>query len=168
MTEKNEKLDELLGQFFDAGAAQEMRSDIQRGDELLAGFCAPVVDDDVIEHVKQRMQIAAAQQHTRRTKRMFYRTAAVAVMLFGVMLGMQTAMRNSGQTALPVATAGADIWGDNDFGQDSRFGIMVAEMEELEDNMRDIRLDQPGEQNSMDVTELEMEMVEIAGGFWKG
>ena len=168
MSEKNENLDELLGQFFDDKSSQEMRDDIRQGDKLLDGFSTPVVDENLIEVVKQRVQIAAREQHSKRTKRVFYRTAAVAVLLFGVMLGMQTITNKNTDTGPVLATAGADIWGDDDFGQDSRWGILSAEIEELEGNIRNIRLDQPGEHDSVDVTELEMEMVEIAGGFWKG
>ena len=167
MKKNNENMEELIKQFFDEEISSQVHADIQRGDELLSGCKSPEPDESLIADIKLKLQAAVEHRRSKRVVRAFYRTAAAAMILFGIMVGVQFFNNNDITINGTGVTASAGIWGDDE-SQISRFDVLTAEIDELEGNLINIRLGELEEQEAQDVTDLEMEVIELAGGFWKG
>ena len=166
MTEKKENLEELLHAFLDEQQAAQAERDIRLGDDLLRSYPAPAPDKLVTDRIKA--QIGAELAHRRNRPAVLLKRAAVAaVLIAGVLTGIKYMGQN--QTAQQPAIAAAGwIWQDNADGGDVQFAMLVNEIEEIEADIAGIRLDEYAEENGADLSELEIEFVEIEGDFWKG
>jgi len=61
------------------------------------------------------------------------------------------------------------IWEDeSEPGGDEQLTALTAEIDEVEADILAIRLGEDGGENDSLLTDLEMEMIEINGDFWKG
>ena len=167
MNEKEKKLEELLNRFFESQGREEVKWDILRGDEILSGFVTPEPKYDVLEAIKLRVSEKLEQKRSAGHNRMvFLRSFAAAMILIAVMLGVQFMQHE--KTFIDVdrdrILGGVPMnWGD-----DGVLDALSAEVGELEDSFIRIRLDESGIEENSDMAELEYEMMEIAGDFWKG
>ncbi|MCK5000232.1 MAG: hypothetical protein KAS23_11880 [Anaerohalosphaera sp.] len=172
MNEKEKKLEELLDRFFDEHGREKAKSDILHGDEILAGFVTPDPRQEVLEAIKLRVsQQLKIKRSARHNRMVFLRSAAAAMILIAVMLGVQFMQHDTGTKPNPIPIGSVTInmdWGDNDSGQSKKVDKLYAEVDELEASFINIRLDESGMDESSDMAQLEYEMMEIAGDFWKG
>lgn len=167
MNEKEKKLEELLNRFFEAQGREEVKWDILRGDEILSGFVTPEPKQDVLEAIKHRVSQKLEQKRSTVNNRLvFLRSFAAAIILIAVMLGVQFMQheKNFIDVDQDRILGGVPMnWGD-----DGVLDSLSAEVGELEERFINIRLDESVIEENSDMAELEYEMLEIAGDFWKG
>ena len=168
MTENNENIDELLSRFFDSSQMHEAAEDIRLGEELLESFSAPLPAKAVTDGIKAQIQVHLRTLRKRRVVRsMFYRVAAVAAVLVVLAFAGTRYFTEPGRKATNVANvAYASIWDDE--SGDKQLATLTAQVSEIEADMLAIRLGDSGAESSSLLTDLEVEMTEINGDFWKG
>ena len=164
MNEKEKKLEELLNRFFEAHGREEVKWDILRGDEILSGFVTPEPKQDLLEAIKLKVGQKLEQKRSAGHNRMvLLRSAAAAMILIAVMLGVQFMQNEKAITGYDSGSLAQIDWNG-----DGVLDVLSAEVDELEESFIHIRLDESGMEESSDMAELEYEMMEIAGDFWKG
>lgn len=158
MDELNENLNKLFGD-----EASKVREELHKGDELLSGFAAPKPDAVVISHIKLKI---SAQLRTRKHHRMIRRScemAVAAVLVVGVFLGL-VLMQNKQDTSQQTYAAAVE-W---NITEDNEYSLIVNELENIEGRITTIRLDDDEEDYFDTIADIEMEMLNIEGAFWKG
>jgi hypothetical protein len=170
--EKDENLRELLGKFFDADEAKEATEDIRKGEQILDEHGAPGPDSELIADVKAEISRALASRKLNSFRRAAYKVAAVAAAVIIVAaISVKLSDRGAGETR-EVATASiipAAIWESDDIAvDDAELGTFVGEIEELEGDVLALELGENGGNGYEAIEELEVELEEIEGVFWKG
>ena len=167
MTENNENLNELLSRFLDERRTHEAAEDIRAGEKLLASFSAPACDQAVINSIKEQIEVhLEARKKQKLVRSMFCRVAACAVIIVLAIAGVKFFPEPKHEQAT-VGKAGPDfIWDDGSgTGSDKQ---LAAQIDEIQASMLAIRLGENGVKDGTLLTELEVEMSEINGDFWKG
>lgn len=170
MTENNENLNELLSRFLDERQTHEAAEDIRAGEKLLASFSAPACDQDVINSIKAQIEVhLEARKRQKLVRSMFYRVAVAAVIIVLAIAGVKFFPEPKREQATVNKVGQGFIWDDEiGTGSDEQLTALTAQIDEIEASMLAIRLDENGTEGGMILTDLEMEMSEINGDFWKG
>ena len=170
MTENNENLDELLSRFLDEHEAHVAAEDIRLGENLLASFSVPAPDAVVIEAIKAQIGVRLRAQQKRRFIRLtVQRIAVAAIIIVLAMAGLKFLVEPERQVVGVGKVSQEFIWEDESKpGGDEQLAALMAEIDEVEADILAIRLGEDGGENDLLLTDLEMEMIEINGDFWKG
>ncbi len=170
MTENYENLDELLSRFLDKHQIHEADEDIRLGEELLASFGGPAPDKAVIDGIKTQIEVHLRVRRKRRLVRsMFYRVAVAAVIVVLAIAGARFFTQPERKATGVASAAYASIWDDeNGPAGDEQLAALTTEIDEIEASMLAIRLGEDGAGGDTLLTDLEVEMTEINGDFWKG
>ena len=170
MTENRENLDELLSRFFDELQTHEVAEDIRKGDKLLASFSAPVCDQAVIGNIKAEIkEQLKARKRQQKVRSIFNRVAVAAVIIVFAIAGVRF-FPASEHRSLTISKSGVDFtWDDQSVSNGyEQFATLTSQIDEIEASMLAIRLDEYEAESGIILTDLEVEMVEINGDFWKG
>ncbi len=169
MTENNENIDELLSRFFDSSQMHEAAEDIRLGEELLESFSAPLPAKAVTDGIKAQIQVHLHTLRRRRVVRsMFYRVAVAAVLVVLAIAGTRYRTKPGSKATYVANAVYASIWDDQSGSDDEQLAALTAQVSEIEADMLAIRLGDSGAESSSLLTDLEEEMTEINGDFWKG
>ena len=170
MTENYENLDEILSRFLDKHQIHEAAEDIRLGEELLASFGGPAPDKAVIDGIKTQIEVHLRVRRKRRLVRsMFYRVAVAAVIVVLAKSGARFFTQPERKATGVASAAYASIWDDeNGPAGDEQLAALTTEIDEIEASMLAIRLGEDGAGGDTLLTDLEVEMTEINGDFWKG
>ena len=166
MNEKNENLKELLSGLADAEEAAQMAEDIAAGDAIVDRFDSPRPDAAVVSGIKRqvaaRLWLSKRRRFVRRTSEAVLAAVLVVGVLFGVML-----MQNGQE---PGVAINLGIWGEaseEKIAGDPEYALLVSEAEEIESSLLMIRLDENNDEEDV-LFDIEMEVLEMNGNFWKG
>ncbi|MHC4069386.1 MAG: hypothetical protein ACYS18_05890 [Planctomycetota bacterium] len=170
---KKENLKELFEKFLDLHKAQQAVEDINRAEQILEKYPAPVPSAQLLQDIKAQVAVkAAARRKTIAFRRIVYRvatTAAVAIVMISV--GIKLFEK---ETPVPKALAlnlaiPATTWDSNNLAEDDDYSAtLVAEIEQIERDLLALQLDENGGNGLSVVEVLEMELNEIDSDFWKG
>jgi len=159
MTKNNENLNELFSAFLDADNVEQAAGDIRTGDEILTNHPGPVLDSDAVANLKSDIRSQLSRRRVR--KIVLQRIAAVIVIIASV---AAVFISKSYGPAQPV-TASASIWLDK---TDEQIASLTEQIGDIETEMFIIRLGADGNGNGFDLTEIETEIENLNGNFWKG
>jgi hypothetical protein len=159
MTKNNENLNELFSAFLDADSAEQAAGDIRKGDEILTDHPGPDPDSNVIANLKSDIRSQLSRRRVRKIA--LQRTAAAIVIIASV---SAVFISKTYGPAQPV-TATASIWQDR---TDEQIASLTEQIGDIETEMSIIRLGADGNGNGFDLTEIETEIDNINGNFWKG
>jgi len=166
VTENNENLNELLSRFLDERRTNEAAEDIRAGEKLLASFWAPAPDQAVINSIKEQIEVhLEARKKQKLARSMFYRVAVAAVIIVLAIAGVKFFPEHQSERTTAGKTSRDFIW-DDEGG--NGITALTDQIDEIEASMLAIRLGEKGAEGSTILTDLEMEMSEINGNFWKG
>lgn len=161
MNENKENLNELLSSFFDPEKISQIKSDIEKGDDLFAKYSAPKPDEEVIAAIKSRMASELARKHERRRiSVVLSRAVAVAAVFIVISLAGQIFFNSSSDDVY------ANIWQD-----DTQLLTLMEQVDEIADQIQQIRLDEFDADEDVDITQSEIEEMEMVANntdFWKG
>jgi len=170
MTENRENLDELLSRFLDEGQTHEAAEDIRAGEKLLVSFSAPACDQAVINSIKAQIEVhLEARKRQKLVRSMFYRVAVAAAIVVLAIAGVKFFPEPERKATGVASAAYASIWDDESgTGSDEQLTALTAQIDEIEASMLAIKLGENGVEGGTILTDLEVEMSEINGDFWKG
>ncbi|UCF43307.1 MAG: hypothetical protein JSV99_12185 [Planctomycetota bacterium] len=170
--QNGENLRELFGKFFGADESEEATEDIRKGERILDEHGAPEPDSELLADVKAEISRALLVRKSNAFRRGFYKTAAVAaVVIIAAVISVKLSDRGTSERR-EIATASvipAAIWESDDIAvDDAELGTFVGEIEELEGDVLALELGENGGNGYEAIEELEVELEEIEGVFWKG
>jgi len=163
-----ENLKELLAGFMDEVSAREAAQDIEKGDELFRANPAPQPSEALLAEVRTKMMLAARRRQAVTLHRRIWAMAAVAA---AIMITLAAAVKLYDkqpieQTQVKYASA---IWGSEDTAaDDTDLTVIAAEVESIENELSGVQLTENTNAQSTDIGDLETELIETSGDFWKG
>ena len=172
MNERNEEnLKDLFEKFVDAEEAEKAVEDIGKGEEILRAHPGPEPDGEVIAGIKAEVARELLRRKRSVTKRVVYKVASVAA-AFIILASVSVKIFEKGgeqgkfvrASILPSA-----IWESEDIAVDDvDLAILTAEIREIEEDALALQLGENGGNGHIGLEELEIELMEINGDFWKG
>ena len=159
MNDNHENMDKLLSSLLDTNEAARTKQDIQLGDKIINGFTSPEPDPVVVSKIKTRISVRLTQRNKFRTAA--WRATAAAVIIIVTAIGARF-IGNDNNMSKNQQNVAAIIWNDDILTS------LAGQIEEIESDMLNIRLDEYGSENGEVFIELEHDIAEINGEFWKG
>ena len=169
--QNKENLKRLFERFLDPEQAEQAAQDIYEANRLFHQYPAPEPHPSLIAGIKAEVKNEVLREKTVSFRTMIYKTAVVAaVVVISITIGVKLLEKNPNAAktvSSPVVfrTIGED---NNIIADDNNLEILVAEAEQIGDEIMALRLNENGYNEYGDVTELEMNFTEIKGDFWKG
>lgn len=169
MNDRNdENLRELLGEFMNPEQAQTHLEDIERGDEILCEHPAPEPDDMLIANIKAQIALHVLPHKKTAYKWIVYKVAAVAAVVI-IFTAVWTNIFNQHRIpeherliARGLPTPTAFEWDHYDST------VFNTKLELIENDLQALKYGEEDQEDNSTMTELEYEVIEIAGDFWKG
>jgi hypothetical protein len=165
-----ENLRELLERFFETGQVESCLDDFQKAERLFREHPAPEPDEMLIANIKAEIAMRLPARRAEIFRRRVWEAAGIAatlavLALVGVRLSHQPARQAVNYASL-IPTA---IWeSDNLAADDADLALYTTEIEQIKDEVSALESGEHAVDNDSAVTELETELVEINGDFWKG
>ncbi len=160
----DENLKELFERFFGPEQAQMYLDDIEKGEQILREHPAPEPDDMLIANIKAQIALSALPRRANMVKRIAYRAAAVAAALI-IITAISTSWFEKSIDVEPeqrIQVASVFPWESYDID------TLHNEVEQIEDELMDLESGGKKIDSNNDISEMEMELILIAGDFWKG
>jgi hypothetical protein len=164
-SQNQENLKALFEGFMSPSQAEQAAEEIRRAEQFLREYHAPQPRPEVIAEIKAQVGHALAAKKTSPAMRIAYKVAAVAAVI--VTLSAISVWLVGGKGATPDTP---DIPWDsvNLVADDADLATFSAEIEQIEGDLVALRLGENGTNGHIDLAELEMELMDISGDFWKG
>ncbi len=168
--QEKDNLQGLFERFVDSREAEQAAEDVRRGEGLLEDNPAPQPSRELTAEIKGRIEKALAQRYT--PMQIAFRTAvaAAAAVVILTAIGVKLFDRGSIETGTGQASAiPAAVWESDDIAaDDAELAALTDEIEEIGSEITALVLGENGGNGVIDTEELEMELIEINGDFWKG
>ena len=158
----DQNLKELFAKFVDSEQAEELAEQVRATDQIIDGFTAPEPGEVLLSGIKVDV---AKRLNSNRSRQMIYRLVAAAVFLIiatvAVKIFQQTPVESQ---QLVMAT-----WEIEEVtSADAELSTLIAEIEQLEDDIMGLQYAEETTSQSSELNELEIELIEIDSDFWKG
>ena len=173
MASQNDELRRIFEKFVNTEEADAAVEDIRQGEQILRDSPAPEPDSRLITGIKAEISQTVVRGKENTFRWVVYKTAAVAaVFIILAVISVKLFEKNRSQSG-PVVYASiipVAIWESSDISaDDTDLATLTAEIEQIQDETLAMQLDENGGNGSGDITELEMELIEIDhSDFWKG
>lgn len=167
-----ENLKELFEKFVGGEQAERAVEDVRKGEQILQEHPALGPDGELIANIKAEIAASLLRKKENAFRRMVYKTVAVAAgFILLVAIGVELFEKGRGEperlatgSIIPKAVWESDRLADDD----ADLATLIAEIEQIESDLLAVQLGENGGNGHEAVTELEMELIEINGDFWKG
>lgn len=160
----DENLKELVEKFFDPEQAQMYLDDIEKGEQILHAHPAPEPDEMLIANIKAEIALRALPRRTTLVKRIAYSAAAVAATVIIITATSTNLFEKTTDVGTGPTREYASLFPWNNYETES----FNTEVEQIESELMDLKLGREELNGDNDVSEMEIELIEIAGDFWKG
>ncbi len=168
----NENIEELFGKFLSDQDARRAAEDIQKAEEILREHPAPEPAGELLADINSKVAEALSAEKAKTRKLTAYRVAAVAAaIIILVAIGVRFFEKGPAETQSPVTITLIQqaIWESEDISADqAELALLTDELEQIEGEILALRLGEDGGESSREFIELEMELTDIGGDFWKG
>ena len=169
MIDNKENLKELVSNFFDPAEGSQIKRDIELGDGIFRRYPAPIPNEDLLGILKHRISVELTR--SKRTRPVFVVlsrvAAAAAVIIILALAGLMFFASDSGD----MPSLAKHIWQDDSLEADTELLALKAQVDEIADQIRQIRLDELDEDDDVDIIQWEIEEMEMVANntdFWKG
>ena len=172
MNKRNEEnLKELVERFFSSEQAEETVEDIRAAERILGEQAAPEPRQELLAQIKSQINARLLSGRRDRFREIARKAVAVAAAVL-ILVGIGTRLFENGDSSSPgVARAlfmPTAIWESDDIAADDLvLAFFTAEIEQIESEVKGLLLGESRNGES-DLDEVEMELLEIEGDFWKG
>lgn len=166
----NENIEELFGKFLSDQDARRVAEDIQKAEEILREHPAPEPAGELLADINSKITEALSAEKPKTYKLITYRMAAVAAaIIILVAVGIRFFEKGPAETQIPVTLIQQAIWESEDISADqAELALLTDELEQIEGEILALRLGEDGGEGDRESVELEMELTDIGGDFWKG
>jgi negative regulator of sigma E activity len=168
MSDKNENMDDLLSDFYDQQQSGEFKNELNSLQELLDANPAPRPSSQTIDKIKSDVTDRIVLSQKSRRYNFVRKFAVAAVILMVAIAGVKMINQHPArQIAESEKTFTGSIFDEQQFSQ-TEIAALTREVEQIEDSMLTIRLDEFDTYQSDSFLEIDTELTEINGDFWKG
>ena len=174
MEDRNkENLRELFEKFFDAEQAESCVEDIQKAEQILRENPAPEPDNMLIANIKAEIAMRLPAVRAHRFRRIIYEViGAAAAILIVAAVSLQLFVIDGpgrGEVIYSASLIPTAIWESDDIATDDEdLAVFTAQIEQIEDEVQTLQYGEDAGSGDSTIVELEMELIEINGDFWKG
>jgi hypothetical protein len=165
-SQEKENFTGLLNRFMEDKAAREAARDIEKGDELLESFPAPLPDEKALSQIKTKIALTLKSRQTAYVFRQrIWLSAGVAAMLaIGAFLTLRYGQGPSTRPAqVQIASA---VWDGSD---DADISILREEVQTVQNTLAGVQVtDNTNTASNTAENDLEMELIEVGSDIWKG
>ena len=170
--QKRENLKELFEKFFDAEQAQKQLEDVREAERIIEQYPAPEPDDMLIANIKAEIAMRLPAQRTHIYNRTVYRIASVAAaIIILAAIGLNVFEKDITEQQ-PVARADIiprAIWDSEDIViDDMDLANYATQIDQIESDFMALQAGEDGFEGDNTIMELELELMETEGDFWKG
>jgi len=169
--QNNENLKDLFGKFLDPKQAQEAAEDIYKAKQLFNQHPAPEPDHSFIANIKAEVQKVVLRKKMAAFRMMVYKTAAVAAaVVISITTGVKLLEKKTNIEKTVISSTASGTTDKNNYiaADDNHLEILFAEADQIGDEITALHLNENGDNEYGDVTELEINFTEINADFWKG
>ena len=172
--QNKENLEELFEKFLTAQESQQAAENIHKAEQILAECSAPEPDEQIITDIKTEITESLTHRADRRNlfRKTVYRAAAIAAVVIVVAAISVKLFEKTGsypKKAVYTSRISKAIWESDDIeADDEELATLAAEIEQIQSEAIAIKLGENNSNGYIDLTELETELTEINGDFWKG
>ena len=160
MSKEQENLNELLSSFYNEQEANEFKKNLDSFDAMLSE--CPTPSAQMINDIKCAVvQKLSTRKHS--ISVISRRMAMAAMIMLIAFAGLK--MSNRQNEIKPKNVLTADFFEDD---ETSQIALLTEEIEQIEDALLSVRLDEYDTFSGDSYFELETELSEINGDFWKG
>ena len=164
MSNENENLDELFSNFYAEQEADEFKNDLNSFDKMLGRCSTSGPLAETIDSIKDAVAFKLSSR--RHNKYAVLQPAAVAaIVLLIAFAGLKMNSRQDSTTEIAKSDVTYTLF---DEGETSQLASLTEQIEQIEDALLSVRLDEYDTYTDDSYLELEMELSEINGNFWKG
>jgi hypothetical protein len=168
---EEQNLRELFGRFLDSEATEEAVEEIRNGEQVLRDNPAPEPSEALVAGIK--LEIGERLSHGRRggVWKLVWETAGAAAVVIVLIAVGSSLFRQDGRSSGPVQASMIPqvVWESDDItADDLELASFKTEIEQIENEVRILRSGENGRNGDIAVEELEMELADISGDFWKG
>jgi hypothetical protein len=170
-SQNNENLKDLFERFVESKEAQQAAQDIHEAEQLFNQYPAPEPASSLIADIKAEVKKAIVRKKMTSFRAMVYKTAAVAaIVIISITIGVKLLEKktNIKKTVFSPIASRATTENNDIAADDENLEILVAEADQIGDEITALQLNENGDNEYEDVTELEMNFTEIKSDFWKG
>ena len=167
----NENLKELFERFLSAEQADEALKDVVEGERILREYPAPRPSGKLVAGIKFKIIGALLLRRARAFRYVGYIAAAAAVLMFVAIIGIKILQKDGGAPRMVAKAAiiPSAVWeNDDSAAANAELLVLSAEIEQARQEMLALELGENGGNGNKEITELEMEYIEISSDFWKG
>lgn len=161
MNTKNENLNNLLADYYDPHEVAQVSEDIRIGDEIIASGDKLVPDSAVTNSIKKEISRRLYLRRNRRMNMVFMRTAVAAVLAIVAFVGIRSYNKKSLPPLNPNVSR-SFFW-----GQDAAASSISDELDQIDHDILSIRLGENETDTVETIEDLEFELNEDSGGFWR-
>jgi intein/homing endonuclease len=165
--ETEENLKNLFERFLDAEQAKEAVEDVAKAERILCKYPAPEPDGELIVNIKAEIAASLLGKKENAFRRIVYKTMAVAAgFILLAAIGVKLFEKGGGEPERPASdsTAPKAVWESENLADET----LTDEIEQVERDLLAVQFGEGGGNGYEAVTELETELIEINGDFWKG
>lgn len=170
--QNQENLTELFRKFFDAEQVESCIEDIQKAEQILRENPAPEPDNLLVANIKAEIAVRLPARRAELSRHRTYRVVAAAasiIVLAAISLQLFTKPNGEPPTIMYASLMPTAIWESDDIAaDDTNLAVFAAEIEQIKDEVLTLESGEDTGNGDSTLAELEMELIEIEGDFWKG
>ncbi len=168
----NENLEKLFSEFLPGEDARQAAEDVQKGEQILREHPAPAPAGEFLAGINSKIASVLSAGKPKTRKLVTYRVAAVAAaVIITVAIGVKFFEKGPAETQTPVVVTLIQqaVWEGEDISADqAKLALLTDALEQIEGEILALRLGEDGGNGDGESVELEMELTDIGGDFWKG
>lgn len=171
---KQENLKELFEKFFSAEEAQKHLEEVRQAERIIEQYPAPEPDDMLIANIKAEIAMRLPAKRVHIYNRPAYRIASIAAAIIIIAaVGLKMFNFNKDTTIPPRQVAGpiipASIWDSQDITiDDTDLANFATQIDQIESDLLAVQNGEDGFDGDNAIMELEVQLMETEGDFWKG
>lgn len=171
-SQNEENLKELFEKFFGAEQAAKAAEDVYKAEQIFHEHPAPEPDDMLIANIKAKIALNLQPLRVKVFTKIVYKTAAIAAaILIVAAIALNLLEKDKDYRSaqiIPASIIPRAIWDSDDIAADDiDLVTYTTEIEQIKDELRTLQLGKGDANGDAEVMELEMNLMEIEGDFWK-
>ena len=171
--QNEENLEKLFGKFFGEREAKEATEQLKKVEQALQDNPTPSPCKELIASINNQIVRGLHERKQRSFRGMVYKVAAVAAAI--IILAIFSIKSFENKQVKPTTLLAAieivptEVWNGEDITEnDADLLTLTAEIEQAEKEILAMKFDEAAANGTNELTEIEIELMEIDNDFWKG
>jgi len=167
----NENIEKLFGEFLSEEESLRAAENVQKGERILREHPAPAPAGELLADINSKVVKALAAKGAKTRRLIACRVAAVAAVVI-ILIAISAKFFGKGpavQTPVTLEPMQRAVWeSDGISSGQTELALLRDEVEQAEAKVSDLKFGRDGGYGGKEFVEIEMELTDISGDFWKG